>query len=460
MEAVTHLEKVIAGEVSAVTHLEKVIAQETTAVTYTEKVIAGTAPPVTHLQKVIAGVAKPVTHLEYVWAGGSPPSVQEYTGAVPVTFVADGTPLLDYIISGNMSQTGTPSPDNPIMPEGTGEKTGNLFDESNFALVQVTSTAYRYGTSLGVLPQGTYTFSATKSASAQSIYLTARLNGTYSQTTISTVPFTFTADGNSEYIIRTANNTGTTWEAEHYSDIMLNTGSTPLPYEPYGYKIPILSANTTTPVYLGEVQTTRRIAKIDLGTLNWRKTASGNFWSDNFISDMKAIYNTDTGNAICTTFKEVTPNAVASTPYAFSSCLNNQQRPFVNKTGFENLTAEEFKQAMSGVYMYYVLANEETAVVNEPLMKIGDYADTLSMEQAGAQIPTANGSTTLDVETTVPPSEVYIKYRGEAVATLSMLSAEVSSPEETPEEADPEETEETENGGENLSLQHEPETVE
>lgn len=113
----------------------------------------------------------------------------------------------------------------------------NLFDMSDFSLLRVTSTAYRYGTSLGVLPQGTYTFNATKSEGAQSIYLTVKLNGVYSQTTISSVPFSFTADGDSEYIIRTANNTGTTWEAEKYSDMMLNTGSQPLPYEPYSSEV-------------------------------------------------------------------------------------------------------------------------------------------------------------------------------------------------------------------------------
>ncbi|HQB53818.1 MAG TPA: hypothetical protein PLX62_13075, partial [Bacteroidales bacterium] len=86
--------------------------------------------------------------------------------------------------------------------------------------------------------------------------------------------------------------------------------------------------------------------------------------------------------------------------------------------------------------------------------------DTLSMEQAGVQIPTANGSNTLDVETTVKPSEIYIKYRGWAVAALSSLSAEVSSPEGTPEEVNPEETEEAENGSEDVSLQHEFEAVE
>ena len=55
---------------------------------------------------------------------------------------------------------------------------------------------------------------------------------------------------------------------------------------------------------------------------------------------------------------------------------------------------------------------ETTGIVNEPLMKIGDYADTVSMEQAGVKIPTNRGNTVIDVETTLKPSEVYIKYRG------------------------------------------------
>ena len=132
MEAVTHLEKVIAGEVSAVTHLEKVIAEETTAVTYTEKVIAGEAPPITHLEKVIAGVADPITHLEYVWAGRTPePTEHEYTGAVPVEILADGTPILDFLISGNMEQSGTPTPQTPIQPQECGDLSENIYDASN-----------------------------------------------------------------------------------------------------------------------------------------------------------------------------------------------------------------------------------------------------------------------------------------------------------------------------------------
>ena len=63
------------------------------------------------------------------------------------------------------------------------------------------------------------------------------------------------------------------------------------------------------------------------------------------------------------------------------------------------------------VTVWYVLATPETGIVNEPIRKIGDYADTLSYEQAGVQIPTLHGTTVIDVDTTPKPSQMYIKYK-------------------------------------------------
>jgi hypothetical protein len=54
-----------------------------------------------------------------------------------------------------------------------------------------------------------------------------------------------------------------------------------------------------------------------------------------------------------------------------------------------------------------MLATPETAVVNEPLMKIGDYADSLT-----TSIPCTAGENTLDVQTTVAPSEVTATFEG------------------------------------------------
>jgi hypothetical protein len=60
------------------------------------------------------------------------------------------------------------------------------------------------------------------------------------------------------------------------------------------------------------------------------------------------------------------------------------------------------------VTVWYVIEEPETGIVNEPLHKIGDYADTVSMAQAGVTIPTVAGTNTLTVDTTVQPSNVSI----------------------------------------------------
>jgi len=297
-------------------------------------------------------VPDPILRLERYWydySAGEAPSVQEYTGAVPVTFTADGTPLLDFLISGNMSQTGTPTPSSPIQPQECGE---------------LETSGVKAGQ----------------------------------------------------------------------------------------YKIPISSANTTTPVYLGEVETTRKVKKYE--------------FTGNESIDYSALYT-----RFLITVPDFETMGVRITPFvmshyividdgrplsdvpdnaAYSGAASDNHIIFVKTTSYTSI--QDFKTYLAQQYaagtpvtVWYVLATEETGIVNEPIRKIGDYADTLSMEQAGVSIPTANGSTTLDVETTVKPSEIYIKYRGEAVATLSSLPAEVSSPEETPEEKNPEEMEEEEN---------------
>ena len=60
------------------------------------------------------------------------------------------------------------------------------------------------------------------------------------------------------------------------------------------------------------------------------------------------------------------------------------------------------------VTVWYVLATEETAVVNGPLMKIGNYADEVS----NVSIPVTAGGDTISVDTTVQPSEVTVNYKG------------------------------------------------
>ena len=172
-----------------------------------------------------------------------------------------GTPLLDFLVSGNMSQTGTPTPDNPIQPQETGERTGNLFDE-NYSNIKVDRPTYR---SIYV-GDGTFTLSTTtaRQQNAANVFFLAGNVETGASTQNNGVwngnPRTVSAvDG---YItIAYRYYMGNEESDPRSNDVMLNSGSTALPYEPYGYKLTISSANTTTPIYLGEVETTRQIKK-------------------------------------------------------------------------------------------------------------------------------------------------------------------------------------------------------
>ena len=61
----------------------------------------------------------------------TPASQQTKTGAPPIYFISDGTPLIAYSIIGNMERTGIPSSSSPIFPSECGERTENLFDKEN-----------------------------------------------------------------------------------------------------------------------------------------------------------------------------------------------------------------------------------------------------------------------------------------------------------------------------------------
>lgn len=356
---------------------------------------------------------------------GSGAEVKELTGIPPLSFRADVSPLLDFLISGNMSQTGTPTPDNPIMPEGCGERTGNLFDKnatntnngyiSNGYLQSVgsisTNITYRVSEYIRISQNQPYI-----------LYYGANLNSPSvcfydsEKNYISGVPYSgrwdvsFTTPQNAEYL-------RLSFRAADVGIIKLNEGSHPLPYEPYGVKIPISSASTTTPVYLGEVQTTRKIKKLVLdGTEGWEKYSST---ADSYLYYLTGLSRSDVSDCICThtPYSSTIPNGSD----AGVRISNSRTVLLLNcgSTTIQNNTKEDFKTWLAQQYangtpvcVWYVLATPETGIINEPIRKIGEYADSISMEQAGISIPTNNGSTTVDVETTLKPSEVYIKYKG------------------------------------------------
>lgn len=187
------------------------------------------------------------------------------------------------------------------------------------------------------------------------------------------------------------------------SNIQIEKDSTATPYEPYHE--PITTAiyidkplykigNYADSINYAEQKVERKIGIVDLGTMTYTKdVTSGAFKSVETLPNGRKLSDMESGNAICSAFKEVTANQVNTIPYSFSSVLNNSPRMVINGTGFEEMTVEDFKTAMNGVYVYYILETPEIKTV-EPV-----------------EIPTINGTTVIDVDTAVKPTKMYTKYK-------------------------------------------------
>jgi hypothetical protein len=175
------------------------------------------------------------------------------------------------------------------------------------------------------------------------------------------------------------------------------------------YKIPISSANATTPVYLGEVETTRKIKKLVLtGEEAWQLW-NGNYYSP--VIDRKGVI----GTILCTHFINSSSQGISYNNQSTSGLkIASVAVPFVSDlSGLKEWLAAQYANG-TPVTIWYVLATPETAAINEPLMKIGDYADEVS----GITIPTITGKDVFDVETTLKPSEVELTYTGWHDATV------------------------------------------
>ena len=187
---------------------------------------------------------------------------------------------------------------------------------------------------------------------------------------------------------------------------MLNLGSTALPYEPYN--------RIATPIYLGSCQSTRRIKK--------RVLTGDESWTKSDIAFYTFIQNAITYGLRLTTlfcshyqciddgrsYNDTPNNSVYSGGIAGSGySIYFKTDAYSNVDAWKQWLADQYA-AGTPVTVWYVMSEPETGIVNEPLHKIGDYADTITMAQAGVTIPTIAGTNTLLVDTTVQPSSMSI----------------------------------------------------
>lgn len=341
----------------------------------------------------------------------------------PVTIKGDGNDLTDYNISGNMSQASGVSPTTPIQPQETGERTGNL--------------AYKIIENANISPEGLIASVSGYNIMVAKVTQGQAYSGTgYVYAFFNDEPDIRSTSYNESRVVNNFKNVTAPisgYVAVRYApseNPMINTGSTALPYENFGYKIPISSANTTTPVYLGEVETTRRIRKLVL-------TGDETITTGSVIGQMRtSLTGAIDSLGYCTHYILKT---VYGGDFPYIRIRNNTLWIEISPDGYE--TKEEavadFKAYLAQQYangtpvtIWYVLATPTTGIVNEPLRKIGDYADTVSYEQAGVQIPTLHGNTVIDVETELKPSEMSLTYKtwSEANAKIYLNGAWTDTP--------------------------------
>lgn len=179
--------------------------------------------------------------------GGGGGSESEYFGAVPFEINAKGTQnAKGYTIYGNTYQAGTPTPEQPVEVLGVGNRTKNLFDVdtsvkdcyidvSGILITTQNSDTSDYIPITGDYITLSYNYTELKStANRLFVFYDENKNTITAKAHVSTRKVNTVQPPSYAKYVRIDYD-------KNMFDIMLNSGSEPLPYEPYGYRIPVVS---------------------------------------------------------------------------------------------------------------------------------------------------------------------------------------------------------------------------
>ena len=117
--------------------------------------------------------------------------------------------------------------------------------------------------------------------------------------------------------------------------------------------------------------------------------------------------------AVCTHYEDV--DVTKTSPAVGFMLTASSKNLRIRTDDVENVTLTDFTSYLAQQYangtpvtVWYVLDTPATGIVNEPIRRIGGYADTVS----GITVPTITGKDTFDVGTTLKPSEASLGYTG------------------------------------------------
>lgn len=191
------------------------------------------------------------------------------------------------------------------------------------------------------------------------------------------------------------------------------------------YKLPLTSAGQNVDIYLGEVETTRRIKKLVLTGTETMYTA-GLSTTRTVVQFLVSTYFKGATTGLCNILEWKPKSSYTSSDYnrivlandpsteptrSFYLSIDNSSLPEASLNGVKTYLQQQYTNG-TPVTIWYILATEETGTLNEPLRKIGDYADTIDSAQTSVQIPTAAGTTVIDYAGEgLAPSKVELTYK-------------------------------------------------
>ena len=349
---------------------------------------------------------------------------QTYT-KFPIVLRTTQQSIPTWNVKGNTETSGTPSPSNPITIDGVGNRTANLFsgDFTQFDNTGGTGTSYAYFGFSGNMtirvrakgdfrtPTDTYLgFTANGGGSSGGYVWAITGDSLWTEGQTNTIR---SSTNSYQFLSMYAKNATTLSYIMENFEVMLNEGDTALPYEPYGYKIPLSSNGTAlAPVYLSNqlmkigdtVDTlassgtvTYNISKFKLSDYSWTDyTDSGQlmFLMSSYITNGKKGQGTSI--ILCDSYE------VANSRGGLIGTGNNNKIAPFNTSNSNALcvrddrytSAADWIAANGDIVVYYVVETPTTETVTAP------------------SITTTSGLNTIDVNTTVKPSEMSLTYNG------------------------------------------------
>ena len=345
---------------------------------------------------------------------------QTYT-KFPIVLRTTEQSIPTWNVKGNMVQSGTPTPTSAMTPSECGERTNNLCDgiieQGSIDNAGNIPSDTRIRTKNYIsLPELQCVISASGDVNKVLVFCYDENKNHESNTGWLNLPYTLSISSTTKYarliFKKDIGGVDQNVSPTDVSNVMVNSGNTVKPYEPYGYKLPIVSGNTTTNIYLSEPlrkignyadtiaadgTVTRVIKKYEITgqEADWRSTGTKRMAvvipniplaNENNIcvcTHYKGIYTTqysEIGNGECTISRGRSEWAVYDSQY--------------NDIDVYKAYVQQQYAAGTPVTVWYVLETPTTESTTT------------------SAIPTTSGLNTIDVASTLKPSNMSLTYDG------------------------------------------------